>query len=89
MEASNVFHCIPHYAVYSNFLCYHFLGLLELFLGCDITSYGLILLRFWTCVVMILAGKVVFRSTYFGGLFLLVIIMLHCTSSLLPFCTQI
>jgi hypothetical protein len=53
--------------------------------GCDYISYGLILLRFWVCVLMIMAREPVFRSVYYPGLFLgfvvLLIIILFCTFS--------
>nr|YP_009744661.1 NADH dehydrogenase subunit 4 [Neotermes koshunensis]QIG86655.1 NADH dehydrogenase subunit 4 [Neotermes koshunensis]URX54092.1 NADH dehydrogenase subunit 4 [Neotermes sp. 3 AB-2022a] len=51
--------------------------------GCDCISYGLILLSFWICVLMITASESIFRSSYYSGLFLffvvLLIIMLFCT----------
>nr|UQJ75087.1 NADH dehydrogenase subunit 4 [Incisitermes schwarzi] len=53
--------------------------------GCDCISYGLILLSFWICVLMITASESVLRVIYFPGLFLLFIIllvvMLFCTFS--------
>nr|WHM51831.1 NADH dehydrogenase subunit 4 [Cryptotermes bracketti] len=51
--------------------------------GCDYLSYGLILLSFWICVLMILASESVLRSCYHPGLFLffviLLVIFLFCT----------
>nr|WCQ71421.1 NADH dehydrogenase subunit 4 [Hodotermopsis sjostedti] len=51
--------------------------------GCDYISYGLILLSFWICVLMILSSESVYRFDYFPGFFLLVIvllmIMLYCS----------
>ena len=51
--------------------------------GCDLISYGLVLLRLWICVLIILARESVFRSGYFPGFFVFVIIartiMLYCT----------
>jgi NADH-ubiquinone oxidoreductase chain 4 len=44
--------------------------------GCDYISNGLILLRFWICVLMILSRESVYRFDYFPGLFLLVIVLL-------------
>nr|AQP29359.1 NADH dehydrogenase subunit 4 [Microtermes sp. E16] len=62
------------------FFCWGGLGY---FLGCDLISYGLILLSFWICVLMILASESVFRLYYFPGFFLFVIValvvMLYCT----------
>ena len=44
--------------------------------GCDLISYGLILLSLWICVLMILARESIFRLGYFSGLFLFVVIIL-------------
>nr|YP_009250657.1 NADH dehydrogenase subunit 4 [Heterotermes cf. occiduus 3.15.2AUS]AMX22986.1 NADH dehydrogenase subunit 4 [Heterotermes cf. occiduus 3.15.2AUS] len=64
------------------FFCW---GNLGYFFGCDVISYGLILLSLWICVLMILASESVFRSNYFPGFFLFVVIflviMLYCTFS--------
>jgi len=52
-------------------------------LGCDLISYGLILLSLWICVLIILARESIFRSDYFPGFFVFVVIfltiMLYCT----------
>ena len=51
--------------------------------GCDLISYGLILLSLWICVLMVLARESIFGLGYFSGLFLFVVIiltiMLYCT----------
>nr|URX53197.1 NADH dehydrogenase subunit 4 [Cryptotermes mangoldi] len=51
--------------------------------GCDYLSYGLILLSFWVCVLMILASESILRSLYHPGLFLffvvLLVVFLFCT----------
>nr|URX53897.1 NADH dehydrogenase subunit 4 [Cryptotermes kirbyi] len=51
--------------------------------GYDCISYGLILLSFWICVLMIMASESVLRSLYYPGLFLsfilLLVIFLVCT----------
>nr|YP_009250683.1 NADH dehydrogenase subunit 4 [Heterotermes tenuior]AMX23012.1 NADH dehydrogenase subunit 4 [Heterotermes tenuior] len=64
------------------FFCWCGLGYL---FGCDVISYGLVLLSLWICVLMILASESVLRSNYFPGFFLLVVIfltiMLYCTFS--------
>nr|URX53429.1 NADH dehydrogenase subunit 4 [Rugitermes unicolor] len=60
-------------------------GWLSYMFGCDFISYGLILLSFWICVLMILASESVFRLYFYPGLFLffvcLLMIMLFCTFS--------
>nr|URX54456.1 NADH dehydrogenase subunit 4 [Procryptotermes speiseri] len=58
-------------------------GNLGYMFGCDYLSYGLILLSFWICVLMILASESILRSFYYPGLFLsfvvLLVIFLFCT----------
>jgi NADH-ubiquinone oxidoreductase chain 4 len=58
-------------------------GNLGYMFGCDYISYGLILLSFWICVLIITARESVFRSNYYPGLFLgfiiLLMVMLFCT----------
>nr|QWL25016.1 NADH dehydrogenase subunit 4 [Cryptotermes brevis] len=58
-------------------------GNLSYIFGCDCISYGLILLSFWICVLMIMASESILRSFYFSGLFLsfiiLLVIFLFCT----------
>nr|AQP27868.1 NADH dehydrogenase subunit 4 [Anoplotermes banksi]URH16679.1 NADH dehydrogenase subunit 4 [Anoplotermes banksi] len=72
--------------VYFFFLPYFFCwGNLGSFFGCDLISYGLILLSLWICVLMILASESILRSGYFPGFFVFVVIfltiMLYCTFS--------
>nr|URX54495.1 NADH dehydrogenase subunit 4 [Glyptotermes sp. 18 AB-2022a] len=70
------FFIFPYFMIWSN-LGYMF--------GCDCISYGLILLSFWICVLMIMASESIFRSLYYPGLFvgfiILLMIMLFCTFS--------
>nr|URX53390.1 NADH dehydrogenase subunit 4 [Incisitermes cf. incisus] len=70
------FFVFPYFSVWSN-ISYIF--------GCDCVSYGLILLSFWICVLMITASESILRSFYFPGLFLvfviLLVVMLFCTFS--------
>nr|ASM82691.1 NADH dehydrogenase subunit 4 [Suwallia bimaculata] len=62
-----------------------FFGNLGYFLGCDVLSYGLILLSLWICVLMITASESVYRYSNYEGFFLLMIlvllILLYCTFS--------
>nr|YP_009503492.1 NADH dehydrogenase subunit 4 [Soliperla sp. ZTC-2018]AXB38838.1 NADH dehydrogenase subunit 4 [Soliperla sp. ZTC-2018] len=64
-----------------------FFGNLSYFMGCDVLSYGLILLSFWICVLMITASESVYRFKNYEGFFLLMIlvllILLYCTFSTL------
>lgn len=60
-----------------------FFGNLSYFLGCDVISFGLILLSFWICVLIITASESVLRRSNYTGFFLLIIIalliLLYCT----------
>nr|YP_009350489.1 NADH dehydrogenase subunit 4 [Orientotermes emersoni]AQP27187.1 NADH dehydrogenase subunit 4 [Orientotermes emersoni] len=64
------------------FFCWGGLGYI---FGCDLISYGLVLLSLWICVLMILASESTFRLSYFSGFFLFIVIMLlvmlYCTFS--------
>lgn len=46
------------------------------FLGSDILSYGLILLSFWICVLMIMARERIFRTNNYRNFFIFVILFL-------------
>nr|YP_009368840.1 NADH dehydrogenase subunit 4 [Phaneroptera nigroantennata]ARN59041.1 NADH dehydrogenase subunit 4 [Phaneroptera nigroantennata] len=58
---------------------------LSYFMGCDLLSYGLILLSFWICALMITASESVNRQSFYNGLFLFMVLfllmMLYCTFS--------
>nr|YP_009349930.1 NADH dehydrogenase subunit 4 [Phryganogryllacris xiai]AQM40104.1 NADH dehydrogenase subunit 4 [Phryganogryllacris xiai] len=58
---------------------------LSYFLGCDVISYGLILLSFWICVLMITASGLINQNYINNQLFLIMIlfllIMLYCSFS--------
>nr|YP_010947033.1 NADH dehydrogenase subunit 4 [Eupolyphaga hanae]WGO57829.1 NADH dehydrogenase subunit 4 [Eupolyphaga hanae] len=58
---------------------------LSYFFGSDSISFGLILLSFWVCVLMITASESIFRFDYYSTFFVLMIIflmlMLFCTFS--------
>nr|AQM39897.1 NADH dehydrogenase subunit 4 [Diestramima sp. ZJZ-2017] len=56
---------------------------LSYFFGCDVISYGLILLSFWICSLMIMASESVNKYNYNVNLFMFMIVMLM----LLLFCT--
>nr|YP_004222771.1 NADH dehydrogenase subunit 4 [Bittacus pilicornis]ADW83143.1 NADH dehydrogenase subunit 4 [Bittacus pilicornis] len=58
---------------------------LSYFMGCDMISYGLILLSLWICTLMYLASdsvnKTNFYSNYFSLIILMLLILLFCTFS--------
>nr|WGO58193.1 NADH dehydrogenase subunit 4 [Allacta xizangensis] len=68
-----------------NFSYYGLWGNISYFFGCDYVSFGLILLSFWICSLMILASESVFFYSYFSNFFLFMIIflllMLYCAFS--------
>nr|UUJ36792.1 NADH dehydrogenase subunit 4 [Epeorus sp. 01 ZXM-2022a] len=55
------------------------------FMGCDIISFGLILLSFWICGLMVMASQSVLKNDYYPALFLFMVLflmlMLYCTFS--------
>uniref|UniRef100_UPI003000FB06 NADH dehydrogenase subunit 4 n=1 Tax=Perlodinella shennongjia TaxID=3111799 RepID=UPI003000FB06 len=62
-----------------------FWGNVGYFMGCDVLSYGLILLSFWICVLMMTASESVYRLRNYEGFFMLMVvillILLYCTFS--------
>nr|QHD47869.1 NADH dehydrogenase subunit 4 [Peltoperlopsis cebuano] len=62
-----------------------FFSNLSSFMGCDVLSYGLILLSFWICVLMITASESVYRfknyEKFFVFMVLMLLILLFCTFS--------
>nr|AVN67577.1 NADH dehydrogenase subunit 4 [Schultesia lampyridiformis] len=68
--------------MYNYYFCWGNLGYM---FGSDYISFGLILLSFWICVLMIMASESINRHDYFNNFFLLMIIllllMLVCTFS--------
>uniref|UniRef100_UPI0030FF2E3E NADH dehydrogenase subunit 4 n=1 Tax=Sinopanorpa digitiformis TaxID=1105299 RepID=UPI0030FF2E3E len=60
-------------------------GNLSYFMGCDMMSYGLILLSFWICTLMLTASESInknnFYKNYFSFMILMLLILLYCTFS--------
>nr|WNH42419.1 NADH dehydrogenase subunit 4 [Neoperla bareensis] len=58
---------------------------LSYFMGCDILSYGLLLLSFWICVLMLTASESVNRFSNYASFFLVMVVglmgLLFCTFS--------
>nr|ASY97984.1 NADH dehydrogenase subunit 4 [Taumantis sigiana] len=58
-------------------------GGLSYFFGFDYLSYGLVMLSFWICILMILASYSIMRYKFYNNLFLFMILllmmMLYCT----------
>nr|YP_009628232.1 NADH dehydrogenase subunit 4 [Isonychia kiangsinensis]QBO27432.1 NADH dehydrogenase subunit 4 [Isonychia kiangsinensis] len=51
-------------------------GYLAYFMGCDVISYGLILLSFWVCALMVMASQSVKTSRYYSSGFLFMVMFL-------------
>nr|QRV62434.1 NADH dehydrogenase subunit 4 [Graptodytes pietrii] len=65
---------------------YNFLWMnISYFMGSDLMSFGLILLSFWICSLMILASNMIYNNNNYSKLFmfmmLVLMIMLYCTFS--------
>nr|YP_009967180.1 NADH dehydrogenase subunit 4 [Chalcidica minea]APO08598.1 NADH dehydrogenase subunit 4 [Chalcidica minea] len=60
---------------------------LSYMIGCDIISYGLILLSIWICILMIMASENLYKMKFFDNFFLLnvifLLIMLYLTFSVM------
>nr|UOU85248.1 NADH dehydrogenase subunit 4 [Tachydromia umbrarum] len=46
------------------------------FMGCDVISYGLILLSLWICALMLMASSLIYNNNNYSSLFLFNVIML-------------
>nr|UOU85131.1 NADH dehydrogenase subunit 4 [Tipula paludosa] len=51
-------------------------GSIGYFLGCDILSYGLILLSIWVCILMLMASEMLYRNKNYWNFFLFVVMIL-------------
>nr|YP_010570210.1 NADH dehydrogenase subunit 4 [Anabropsis guangxiensis]UZF98267.1 NADH dehydrogenase subunit 4 [Anabropsis guangxiensis] len=60
-------------------------GSLSYIFGMDVMSFGLILLSFWICALMITASESVYHYKYYNGMFIFMVVflllMLFCTFS--------
>jgi len=59
----------------NNFVSNYWINI-SYFLGSDILSYGLILLSFWICVLIIIAREGIYRVNNYRGFFLFVVLFL-------------
>nr|YP_009349943.1 NADH dehydrogenase subunit 4 [Kuwayamaea chinensis]AQM40117.1 NADH dehydrogenase subunit 4 [Kuwayamaea chinensis] len=80
----SMFYLMTYMFMYNFILSPYSCSLSYLF-GCDILSFGLILLSIWICALMITASGSVYQHSFYGGLFLFMVvmlmIMLYCTFS--------
>nr|AVN68081.1 NADH dehydrogenase subunit 4 [Ellipsidion sp. BLA050] len=59
-----------------NFSCYGIWFNISYFFGCDMISFGLILLSFWICILMIVASESINSINYFSYFFLFMVLSL-------------
>nr|ADB20202.1 NADH dehydrogenase subunit 4 [Elimaea cheni] len=73
------------YAFIYSFVLSSSLSNLSYLLGCDVLAFGLILLSFWICALMITASSSIYQHGFYNNLFLFMVvvlmIMLYCTFS--------
>nr|YP_010267392.1 NADH dehydrogenase subunit 4 [Neoperla bimaculata]UIF93992.1 NADH dehydrogenase subunit 4 [Neoperla bimaculata] len=66
-------------------MCSSFFGNISYFMGCDVLSYGLLLLSFWICALMVTASESIYRLSNFSSFFLFLVVLLlgllYCTFS--------
>lgn len=58
------------------FSYFYIWGNVSYLFGCDYISYGLILLRIWICILMIMARESIYYLNYFYSFFLIIILLL-------------
>nr|QQP21484.1 NADH dehydrogenase subunit 4 [Tipula melanomera gracilispina] len=51
-------------------------GSISYFLGCDVLSYGLILLSIWICVLMLMASEGIYQNNNYWNFFLFIVMIL-------------
>nr|YP_010022242.1 NADH dehydrogenase subunit 4 [Neurigona zhejiangensis]QOL12432.1 NADH dehydrogenase subunit 4 [Neurigona zhejiangensis] len=61
--------------IFMNYFSNYFMSV-SYFLGCDLISYGLVLLSMWICSLMLLASESVYSSNNYKSLFVFNILML-------------
>nr|UFY98543.1 NADH dehydrogenase subunit 4 [Piophila megastigmata]UFY98556.1 NADH dehydrogenase subunit 4 [Piophila megastigmata] len=71
----NMLFVISFIFIIFNFYSNYFMNI-SYFLGCDMISYGLILLSLWICSLMLMASESVFKYNNYSNLFLLNILFL-------------
>jgi len=71
----NILFVISFLFIILNYFRNYFINI-SYFLGCDIISYGLILLRLWICSLILIASESVFKSNNYDKLFLINVLIL-------------
>ncbi len=87
----NVFWTVQNFLFFLIFLFIYFIGYntfnynISYFLGLDLISYGLILLRIWICALILMSSEILFKlnnyTTYFLFLILFLLLILVLTFS--------
>nr|WKU83899.1 NADH dehydrogenase subunit 4 [Conicera dauci] len=71
----NMLFLITFLFIFNNYFMNYWMNL-SYFLGCDLFSYGMILLSLWICSLMIMSSELVKKNNNFKNLFLLNIVFL-------------
>nr|YP_010022268.1 NADH dehydrogenase subunit 4 [Xanthochlorus tibetensis]QOL12458.1 NADH dehydrogenase subunit 4 [Xanthochlorus tibetensis] len=71
----NMMFLMTFFFIFMNYFGNYFMGL-SYFLGCDMISYGLVLLSMWICSLMLLASESVEKYNNYKNLFLFNVLML-------------
>ena len=56
-------------------------GEIRYIFGCDIISFGLVMLKIWICVLIIMASESIYYYNYFRGFFVFIIVILILVST--------
>nr|QHN56425.1 NADH dehydrogenase subunit 4 [Dohrniphora cornuta] len=71
----NLLFFISFLFIINNYFCNYWMNL-SYFFGCDLFSYGMILLSLWICALMIMSSGMIFKNNNFKNMFLLNVLFL-------------
>nr|YP_010117787.1 NADH dehydrogenase subunit 4 [Diplonevra peregrina]QPN53560.1 NADH dehydrogenase subunit 4 [Diplonevra peregrina] len=71
----NVLFMISFLFIFNNYFC-NYWGSMSYFFGCDLFSYGMILLSLWICSLMIMSSKLIFKHKNFMNMFIFNVLLL-------------
>ena len=69
----NIYYFVYFYIFILFYFCWGEIGYI---FGCDIISFGLVILRIWICVLIIMARESIYHYNYFRGFFVFIIVIL-------------
>nr|WAX39241.1 NADH dehydrogenase subunit 4 [Anaplecta sp. 8 ZQW-2020] len=74
---------LPVFFLFMKIPFFFFFNNLSYFFGCDYLSFGMIMLSFWICGLMLLASESIYRGSVYDSYFLFVVVvlmlMLYCS----------